>query len=844
MTIPWQDFFRPDLSSSNRSLKKYLREEGLDLGHRDLVLVRKLSEQRVFLSYAVLEAWSEEDLTGEQIEELLSCRDQEAELQSFLTAHELASFRTEDGTLLVGISGELELSGASAESSGGALIPRESQDAGSPLLTVYGSGAVSQPGAGGMWDEDELQAESITLLDGESAQQLVEAFRHLFRAAPNGQARASVVAAALSRHREELDLEVAQKLEEIAPPFGQAMRKLFGADVEQGSRALQFLLHAEREKDGPSWGAFWRNIRPTILHSLTRSERGSLILIRSVDHLAAYTAGDELLNHQLLEAFLQRLNTLTPRQQDKLMGLVVEWAVADTEAIEILQSQLSLSVEKDRRLLVGESLRRAFVRREDTDELEQLARVFVEEAISAGSTAGSIALTELLRAFGPLVLKETAATRGLEQLTDRQLLNVVDIWEMMVAHQPEHLPRVTEIYLSALQGSIEHLSLLLKSELLRRPPIYQAFLDWLIQADQAMRKKLVQVGYSWSLTVENRELVAGALRQVEWDFTHTWESEWRKPQLSFQRLGWLAECAAPELVEFTQANARLRELLLKPPAQLYFWHLMKVCADSDGLSDELRELMLRSAYAAFLRTESTQEEEREALFKVGATAVRRHQRPEQFMLGWAEQFRTGPADQVWWLAGVCAELYDRASQSPEPQRNLISAVIARLLSSGEQSMGDLLARALAAEDDEEKEPIAFLPLEVSNLCYQAVHAMASHPACPPSLQATVRRRLALFLISWANELKRTTDAYAFRETPLFSIMEDLVSQPDSQIQALLNEMAGTFLELHRKVPEKFRLEIRHAAQQFFRHWAQHNPDSPEAENWLKTLADLGDQGRT
>lgn len=826
MTIPWQDFFRPDPHSSNRSLKKYLQGEGLELGHRDLVLLRKLSDNDIILSYAVLETWADGEIENSLLEELLKGGVDEPSL----TTH-----RTEEGVLLVGIPGELEFH-KPVESARAMVLSRQSGEGSSPLLTVYGQDT-SRPGAGGMWDEDELQQESITLLDGESPRQLVEAFRHLFRAAPNGQARASVVAAALSRHRKELDLEVAQKLEEIAPPFGQAMRQLFSDDIEQGCRALQFLLGTEHEASPPPWSFFWQSIRPTIFQSLTRSEHGSLILIGSVDQLAATSRGRELLNHQLLDAFLQRLETLTPKQQEKLVGLIVDWAVQSSEAVDLLQSRLRLTAEKDERLLLGESLRRVFESTQDAERLGELAAVFVQEAISAGSTAGSIALAELLRAFGELVLKDTAATQNLNALTERQTLNLLDIWELMASHREELIPRVTDIFLSALDEATEHLSLLLKSELLKRDPIFKAFQEWLAEKDESRCRQLVQVGYSWSLTVDNRQRVASAFSKVEWDFAELWESEWRRPHLSYQRLGWLAECAPPGEVVFDPAwIERLEELLLRPPVHLYFWHLMELCSAFDTFDNEARVKLYHSARRTFHNTESTQEEEREALFLVGATAVRFYDKPHELCLDWPEKFRSGYPEEVWWLAGVSAHLYAQGGVSFEPDRMLVSAIIGRLLSSGEQSMQDLLAQALAAESEEEsRAPTAFLPLEVSNLCYQALHAMASHQSCSGQLGGMIRRRLALFLISWGNELRKTVDAYSFRETPLFAILEEYIEVGDEQFQKFLREIAGLFLELHRKVPEKFRLEIRGAAQHFFEKWAESYRDLPEAESWRKVL---------
>ena len=151
-------------------------------------------------------------------------------------------------------------------------------------------------------------------------------------------------------------------------------------------------------------------------------------------------------------------------------------------------------------------------------------------------------------------------------------------------------------------------------------------------------------------------------------------------------------------------------------------------------------------------------------------------------------------------------------------------------------MGELLSQALLATDEKEPEPAAhFVPLEVSNLSYEALAAVADHPSCPKALQATIRRRLALFLISWANQLRVTQNPYAFRETPLFAILRGYLEDENDQLQALLSEIAALFLDLHRKVPEKLRLEVRHTAQHFFEAWALQNPDAEEAEGWSRVL---------
>lgn len=836
MTISWSDFFRPDAHSSNRALKKFLQSEGLELGHRDLVLLRKLSDSQVFLSYAALESWAEGELQRELLEEVLGSLGADDRLRVLLEKADLCTVTLDDGPVLIGIEGECGEQ-EPPSSSGSTALVRAQQQSSTPLTTVYGGGDFAvQPAAGGAWTEERLQADSLVLLDGESPQELIESFRHLFRAAPSGSARASVVVAALSRHRAELDLEVAEKMEEIAPALGQAMRQLFEEEVGPGCRALQFLLNSEVGEKQPEWSGFWQQIRPTILSSLARTERGTDILLRSIDHLAAVISGDQFLNHALLEALLERLDELSPVQQEKLIGLIGDWARSEPEGSRLLRSRLELTGVQNQRLLLGESLRRTYVALNNQSGLRELARIFVAEAISAGSTAGSIALAELLRSFGTLVLEPDSGTdAALSQLTERQTLNLLEVWELMVAHNKDYLPRVIELYLNALQEPDQHLSLLLKSELLQSEPVLAAFKEWLERSDFATIRQVMSAGYNWSLTVVNRLILANVLRQVEWGFQDSWDGEWRRPHLSFQRLGWLALCAPPEQVEFSaEIQEQITELLTTSPTQLYFWELQKRCAEFDSFPVKLRERQLEACAETFEKLDSSQEEEMEALFEVGAEAARKHPEGSDLLRRWPPKFKEGSSTEVWWYSGVLEKLYRTEREAPEPPRELVSAVILRLMSSGEKSMNDLLSKALAATEVEE--PLSsddFLPLPVSNRAYLALSFLSAHRSCPGSLQPTVRRRLVLFLISWANQLRETNDPYSFRETPLFAIVLQYLEDP--ALQELLRETSELFLELHRKMPDKLRLEVRHTAQQLFRSWAEKHPEEQTAQGWLRVL---------
>jgi hypothetical protein len=462
-----QDFFRPDLGASNRALKRYLDEEGLRLGFRDLVCLRSAAEAGVFFSFALLEAWSSGEFGVPEVTRLLEVREQPEEV----CQEQNWSYRqTAKGLLLIGVEGELaaveledSLEGGPRESSSTALVP---------LQAVYGGDSLlSAPGAGGAWKEDELQAASLTLLDGESEEKLVEAFRHLFRAAPHGAARAAVVATALARHRSELNREVADKLEEISPPLGQALRQLFGNLENEGRQALGFLLGAEAAPEPPAWTPFWAGIKTTVLESLARTEKGRQVLRDSLRplHAVCQATGASVLTHRLLDAFLSRHDLFTPEDHSHLLALLERFAQTEPAAVETLASRLELSADTQERILLGEALRRVYKSRGQTAELERLGQRFAVEALSVGSTAGSLALAQLLAAFGPSVLEQSALTR-LDCLSERQTLNAMAMWEQLVGEEPANLERVSALFVRAMRDAEQHWGLLLKSPLLQHPP--------------------------------------------------------------------------------------------------------------------------------------------------------------------------------------------------------------------------------------------------------------------------------------------------------------------------------------------------------------------------------------
>lgn len=837
MGISLQDFFRPDPQASNRSLRKYLEGEGLELGFRDLVSLRAAAAEQVFLSFALLEGWAEGEFGAQELSSVLQCKDDPSALAEQCQNLAWSHWSDPEGGLLLGVEGELVPTQAepSQESSAEnvAMVP---------LNSVFGGGlAVSTPGAGGVWNEDELQADSVTLLDGESDSKLVEAFRHLFRAAPDGRARAAVVATALARHRHELNLEVAKKMEELSPALGQALRQIFSGDAGEGCQALRFLLFQETQSEAPPWLNFWLCIKNSVLESLTRSEGGCRVLRESLKELsrASSAQSQSVLTHRILDALMEHQHELGPRDRTNLMELLVHWTEREPSATEILESRLKLAPEQNERILLGEALRRTYLQQERPEALKALVSRFSQEALSVGGTAGSLAMGKLLSSFGAMVLDQPALT-SLTELSSRQTLRALEIWETLVSEEKISVERIAELFVQGLESAPQHTGILLKSSLLEREAVEKAFAQWCQEAEVATLRKLVSAGHHWGLSVVNRPRVARVLGQCQWHGLELWEQEWKKTTLGFQRLGWLAQClAGGEVTISAEVENRILELLEEGPRNLYLWDLLQRVARFEGLSHETRSRIVSAARSIFDRLESKEEEEREATLQAAAAALGRCENPSEMLERWGELLKQGRNPDLWWVFGLVQRVFSDPDSPFQPERPFVAALIQRLFQSGPVPMQRVLAEALN-DEDEDTTIAPVLSLELQNAGLEALAAVASHPDCPGATRGAIERRLVMFLLGWTDKLARTRDVYSFRSTPLFALLRPLISSEQGQLQELLDKVAEALLDLQRQDPEKLRLDVRGAAQQFLRRWveARDEKSNPKVGMWRRALDDL------
>lgn len=832
MPYALQDFFRPEITSSSKALKKYLESEGLPLGFRDLLCLRQAAERSIFFSLAFIEAWSASEFSLDDVSRLLqssACLDDVCIDKGWSTAV------VEDEVRLVGLRGELDVVSMSK------ALSRASESNLAPLHCVYGEqGPGDGRGAGGLWAEEYLQQASATLLDGEAADKLVEAFRYLFRAAPSGSSRASVVATALARHRDELNREVCDRLEEFAPALGQALSQLLLGLGRDRGKSLHFLLAAEALEHKPGWIKFWLAIKPSVLEGLARWEDGCSILYRSLPALGAAAKNGEglLLTPRLLDVFLSNQKQLGAEERLALSYLLQRLARYDGACLEALLSRLELSNEVTERVLIGEALRRCYLECGEEAGLDGLLARFAREVLSVGSTSGSLALFQFLGSFGFKVL-ECSELIQLAGLSERQILNVTAFWGYLLEERPQMLVRVIEVFISTLVDNENHWSLLLKCSLLQREEIIEAFTGWYGGLSPESRRRLVGCTENWALTTPNRQLIAEVVSGQDWGGLKLWGQEWTRATLNFQRLGWYCLCLQGSLKEVSpEMERRIVELLALPLRNLYFWDLVAQLLAVTRLSSKLC-CFIAEATQRLARTSGTvSDEEREILVSAQAAALLKGTNLSQAMEGWVDSVKDGGPDELWWTLSLVKRIFSAPTLvSAHPL--LVSSIARRLL----LAEADGVQRALGEALDSHNSSLSLappLPLEVQNLGLQALAAISANRACPPDIRRAVEKRLALFLLRWTQQLTRMDDLYFFRSTPLFELVEPLIEEREEPLQSIIDEAVEALLEAQKYCPGRLQMGARQSLQNFLKRWARLRVKVRPAEvaSWRRALEEL------
>lgn len=425
-----QDIFNPNLYNSAAEVLQALRRDNINLNHRLGARLCALGRKSILFSPAFLEETAEST-------DFASClRDKRW--------NELATDDEE------GANAILKSIGARAKSEGGALYVRTEDEvwnepvAESKALVTAGMLAPQVLGMadvsaikGVLWDRQRLEEASLTLLDSENSQDLIEAFRYLFRASlacrqdPTG-----LLVTAFRRGKAELSTEVAKQIRDnLDSNLGRALLSLLSLDLKKFKDALFYF-------DQPEQSRFRELLGPILLAALlplVKEKEFKAQLLPSLPHLApliaqcsragqpssAQTEGFTELT-EFLDALLDQLETLELSERFALSAFIFDLAPHFPHLGDYLLKRLKVTNLSSSVAFLGNLLSRLPKDDQAYQYLkERLLQLFEEHGSEAGL---SRRLRATLKNLGSAVLEELSSDCFLTDLDETRRIFVVNLW--------------------------------------------------------------------------------------------------------------------------------------------------------------------------------------------------------------------------------------------------------------------------------------------------------------------------------------------------------------------------------------------------------------------------------
>lgn len=425
-----QDIFNPNLYNSTAEALQALRQENINFNHRLGARICALGRKSILFSLAFLEEAAEssdfaECLRDKRWNELEAGNEQGA---NAILKDVGAWARTENGALYVRTEDEVMV-GTSGESQAltttGMVAPQ-----------VLGKANVSAI-KGVLWDRARLEEASLTLLDSENTQDLIEAFRYLFRASvacqqdPTG-----LLVTAFKRGKAELSHEVAKQVRDnLDSDLGRALLSLLSLDLKKFKDALFYFNQPEQSK--------FRGLLGTILLSallpLVKEKEFKTQLLPSLPHLApliaqctkeqnASAAQAEEFSEltEFLNALLDQLETFELAERFALSAFIFDLAPHFPHLGDYLLKRLKVTNLPGSVAFLGNILSR--LPKDDKAYAylkERLLQLFKEHGSEAGL---SRRLRATFKNLGSEILEALSSEQFLAELDENRRIFVVNLW--------------------------------------------------------------------------------------------------------------------------------------------------------------------------------------------------------------------------------------------------------------------------------------------------------------------------------------------------------------------------------------------------------------------------------
>lgn len=801
------DTFDPSAFSSPSECVRELKELGISLGHRLGARVFGLGHRGVRFSLAFLEEAAEGGAARELLERsewtvLASTGLQEV---GHLLDPEVARAVEEGGVLHVVTPDEVLPETALVPSSGA-----------STSLLPSVTGAEAGVFGGALWDRRRLEQASLSLLDAEDPEELVESFRYLFRAlVTSGQNPTGLLVTALRRKKRELSREVAAQVREhLSRDLGRALLDLLSEDPRQMAGALKYLLGEA--------AASWRELLPVVLvpalqGALERGE-GRAVVLSHPEPLARRLGGELERIETFLDALLDRIPELGFKERVNLGTFLVSLAANTAGLSTFLLRRAEVAADPHMQAFLGSVLSRV---EQDPQERERCVDLMVELFLTRGhETALQERLRPTFMQLGTAPLERLARPEALERLEPGQRIWLIHLWNQYRAEKLE-LPD-DEIFVG-----------LARSEILGRR---RGSMLALVRSGQLCHPSLVE-----ALTGDpERELLIGYLLaeasrmeepddEAVFDLLAHFGPEVLSP--AFRRLreeaALQSAAAAHRLFFFGRLASRLEEPgdlsgmaseilgfpIYRAEAHPRIWlglgslgsvpglgaeHVSRIIALLMEDLDVYPEARVEALLLAYPRADEELRREVEERLR----SVLEAESPDRHLLKAC-------------LDGL-ERLLERGDYLVEPERLVADLCRTVLMRSRTPDLQHVMRRALsyASEGDGVQQPTAWAK-EDRDQALRILGAVACHPATPDRLHRMVLVRLFSFLTDWLEAVEQGTDLYTHRDTPLWELLDRVLrTRPGEVGFQLAGEIGLKVLELHQRSPRNLALEWRERTQRF------------------------------
>lgn len=834
--------FDPTCCNNAAECLELLNSQGLSLGHRLGARVYGLGRRGIRFSLAFLdEAANLDSACNPSRECLQSAAWNSLEGQDLNAVNALLGTTGAVAVLDAQVCCILTADEVDSPRDSSMTLAKSSARSGSVLPSVLGSadaGAIR----GVLWERKRLEEAGLVLLDSENDAQMIEAFRYLFRAAiACGQDPTGLMVTALKRGKPKVSLEVASLVRDsLDRQFGRALGGLLSGNSQTFKESVHFFKQPSQQRfmsvlQTIIWPALvplveLADFRSTILPGLPQLV--PLLIEPGVDEPTA-APGRQSSRRLLatkeqvetfLDALLAKLGEYELAERFAVSAFIVDLSSHYEGMAEYLLVQLANSLDPQLQVFYGSILSRLGLNDSQRKVvLGAMVRVFIEYGSDTGL---SRRLRATFRNIGASALVILSSPEVRAQLNEVQRLRVVHLWHDFREGAP--LPPAEVFGQYVVREFIERdratLLGLIHSKQLNRPEVTEALseltdaqqralaISYLMEQvqlledpdDEAVLALLVEAGFT---------VVEQAFRLVQEESALASGGEATRVAI-FGKLATRVPVNEQQLVALEQMVAELLQYNYLDDDKLpVVWTGLGEVGSIPNLSAHLQKQIVTRLGD---KLERFPEAKVAALVKMYGAC---HQEARVHIEGLLRRVLASPEPSRKVLQFCLSGLKQLVQDGPGlvEARQLVGELCRTVLNKSEGTDLELVMRqaiSAEAEGDGVQLPVAW-DKQDRDSAMEVLGALAISASTSAQLQTSVIYRLFSFLDDWLDGIEKGYNLYAYRDTPLWSILcQVLESQPSELTLKLAQQASLRTMEQYHQRLEGLDLTRRENTQKF------------------------------